>query len=160
MNPRSPRFMMLAGVLLVFLGLILYRPIQFNADWSIDVKDLLHWAGIVAVVVLSMTSVLAVKRFRGNLSVSWLNFHCIGSIVSAALALVHSRTRAAVILPVHYHSYLTLALLVLLAFSGALIRLYPGNETVKRYWRVYHLPLSVSFYVTLFYHVVVKLGVI
>jgi hypothetical protein len=83
-----------------------------------------------------------------------------GSGVSAALALVHSRTKAAVILPVHYHSYLTLALLVLLAFSGALIRLYPGDRWVRRYWRVYHLPFSIAFYVTLFYHVVVKLGVI
>lgn len=151
---------MFVGVLLVFLGLILYRPIQLNIRWSIDFEDWLHWAGIIAALVLSVTSVLAVKRFRGNLTSSWLNLHCIGSVVSAAFALVHSRTRAAVILPVHYHSYLTLVLLVLLAFSGALIRLYPGKRWVRRYWRVYHLPFSIAFYVTLFYHVVVKLGVI
>ena len=151
---------MLVGVLLMFIGLVLYRPIRFSAAWSIDVEDWLHWAGITAVGVLSVTSVLAVKRFRGNLTGSWLNLHCIGSVISATLALVHSRTKAAVILPIHYHSYLTLALLVLLAFSGVLIRLYPGNQWVRRYWRVYHLPFSVAFYVTLLYHVVVKLGVI
>lgn len=151
---------MLAGVLLVFLGLILFRPLRFNVDWSVDVKDWLHWAGIAAAGTLSVVSILALRRFRYNLTPKWLNIHCIGSVVSAALALVHSRTRAAVILPVHYHSYLTLVLLVLLAVSGALIRLYPGNQLVRRYWRVYHLPLSVGFYVTLVYHVVVKLGVI
>jgi len=151
---------MLFGVLLAFIGLILYRPIKFSANWSIDVEDWLHWAGIIAALVLSVTSVLAVKRFRSTLTGSWLNLHCIGSVVSAALALVHSRTKAAVILPVHYHSYLTLVLLVLLAFSGALTRLYPSNRWVRGYWRVYHLPFSIAFYLTLFYHVVVKLGVI
>jgi hypothetical protein len=159
-SPRNPRFLMLVGVLLVFLGLILYRPFTFSAYWSIDVEDWLHWAGITAALVLSVTSVLAIKRFRSNLTGSWLNLHCIGSVVSASLALVHSRTKAAVILPVHYHSYLTLVLLVLLAISGALIRLYPGNRWVRGYWRVYHLPFSIAFYVTLFYHMVVKLGVI
>ena len=151
---------MFAGIFLVFLGLILFRPIRFNTDWSLDVKDWLHWAGIAAAGILSVASLLALRHFRHNLTPMWLNIHCIGSVVSAALALVHSRTRADVILPVHYHSYLTLVLLVLLAISGALIRLYPSNGLVRRYWRVYHMPLSVGFYVTLVYHVVVKLGVI
>ncbi len=151
---------MMTGILLVFFGLVLYRPIQFNVGWSLDVEDWLHWVGIAAFSVLSATSVLAVRRYRQNFPLSWLNLHCYGSLASVILALVHSRTRAAVILPVHYHSYLTLALLILLALSGALIRFYPSNLLVKRYWRLYHQPLSVAFYVTLVYHMVVKLGVI
>ncbi|TRO55126.1 hypothetical protein E2P71_03190 [Candidatus Bathyarchaeota archaeon] len=151
---------MLFGVLLVFLGLVLFRPIRLNLGWSLDVKDWLHWVGISAASLLAITTVLALRLFRHRVTPMWLNIHCISSAVSAALALVHSRTKAAVILPVHYHSYLTLGLLLVLAVSGALIRLYPENVYVRRYWRLYHLPFSICFYVTLLYHVVLKLGVI
>jgi hypothetical protein len=151
---------MLAGVLLVFLGLTLFRPLVLNLSWSLDVKDWLHWAGIAAASLLSITTVLALRLFRHRVTPMWLNIHCLSSAVAAGLALVHSRTKAAVILPVHYHSYLTLGLLLILAVSGALIRLYPENTNVKRYWRLYHLPFSIGFYVTLLYHVVLKLGVI
>jgi hypothetical protein len=151
---------MLGGLLLVFLGLILFRPVRFNLAWSLDVKDWLHWSGIAAASLLSVSTVLALRLFRHRVTPIWLNIHCLSSAVSAGLALVHSRTKAAVILPVHYHSYLTLGLVLLLAVSGALIRLYPDNLYVRRYWRLYHMPLSIGFYVTLLYHVVVKLGVI
>ena len=159
-NPRQPRLLMFSGILLVFFGLILFRPLSFNPDWSLDVKDWLHWAGIAALILLSGASLLALRQFRHNVTSLWLDIHCISSATSAGLALVHSRTRAAVILPVHYHSFLTLGLLLVLALSGALIRLYPGRPHVRKYWRIFHLPLSVSFYFTLIYHVVVKLGVI
>jgi len=159
-NPRQSRLLMFAGILLVFFGLILFRPLIFNPDWSLDVKDWLHWAGIAALILLSGASLLAFRKFRYNVTPRWLDVHCISSAASAGLALVHSRTRAAVILPVHYHSFLTLGLLLVLALSGALIRLYPGSPQVQKYWRLFHLPLSGSFYVTLLYHVVVKLGVI
>ena len=160
MNLKQPRLLMLAGVLLIFLGLVLFRPLRFNADWSLDVKDWLHWAGIISLVLLSGASVLALSRFRYNVTPLWLNIHCLSSATSVGLALVHSRTRAAVILPMHYHSFLSLGLLIVLAFSGALIRLYPGSVQAWKYWRIFHLPLSVGFYVTLLYHVVLKLGVI
>ena len=152
--------MMLAGVLLIFAGLILFRPLRLNVGWSLDVKDWLHWAGIAAASLLAITTALAFRLFRHRVTLLWLNIHCVSSAVSAALALVHSRTKAAVILPLHFHSYLTLGLLLILAVSGALIRLYPNNMHVKTYWKLYHLPLSVSFYITLLYHVVLKLGVI
>ena len=160
MNPRQSRILMLAGILLVFFGLILFRPLSLNPDWSLDVKDWLHWAGIAALILLTGASLLALKQFRQNVTPLWLDIHCLSSAASAGLALVHSRTRAAVILPVHYHSFLTLGLLLLLALSGALIRLYPGSSQVRKYWRIFHMPLSVGFYVTVLYHVVVKLGVI
>jgi hypothetical protein len=151
---------MLAGILLVFIGLILFRPLRFNLGWSLDVKDWLHWAGITALVLLSVTTVITLRWFRHNVNLAWMNIHCISSALSAGLALVHSRTRAAVILPLHYHSYLTLGLLLLLTVSGALIRLYPSSIQVRKYWRIFHLPISMSFYVSLLYHVVLKLGVI
>ena len=160
MNLKQPRLLMLAGILLVFLGLILFRPLRFNADWSLDVKDWLHWAGITALILLSGTSVLALSKFRNNVTPIWLNIHCLSSASSVGLALVHSRTRAAVILPMHYYSFLTLGLLIVLAISGALIRLYPWSLQVRKYWRIFHFPLSVGFYMTLLYHVVLKLGVI
>ena len=151
---------MLAGVLLVFFGLILFRPLRINWAWSIDVKDWLHWTGIAAASLLSITTILALRLFRHRVTPLWLNIHCVSSFVSAGLALVHSRTKAAVILPVHYHSYLTLGLLLFLTVSGALIRFYPDSLYVKKYWKLYHLPFSIGFYVTLLYHVVLKLGVI
>lgn len=154
------RTTLLVGVLLIFTGLVLYRPIVFRSNWSMDVKDTLHWAGIVSMGIVSITSIIAMKRFRHKITTSWLNIHCISTTVSAALALIHSRTRAGVILPIHYHSYLTLALMVLLTVSGALIRIYPRSDAVKNYWRVYHMPLSVAFYSTLVYHVLVKMAVI
>ena len=150
----------LVGVLLVFTGLVLYRPINYRAGWSLDVKDSFHWAGIISMGVVSITTIVALKRFRHKITSSWLNVHCFSTSVSAALAIVHSRTRAGVILPIHYHSYLTLVLMVLLTVSGAVIRAYPESKSVGKYWRVYHMPLSVAFYVTLVYHVLVKLAVI
>lgn len=154
------RATLLVGVILIFTGLVLYRPLVFRSNWSIDVKDTLHWAGIVSLGLVSITTVVALKRFRHKITSSWLNIHCISTTASAVLALVHSRTRAGVILPIHYHSYLTLILMVLLALSGALIRVYPKSNAVKNYWRVYHMPLSVAFYSTLVYHVLVKMAVI
>lgn len=156
----TARATLLVGVLLIFTGLVLYRPIVFRSDWSMDVKDTLHWAGIVSMFLVSITTIIAFKRFRHKITTSWLNIHCISTTVSAALAVIHSRTRAGVILPIHYHSYLTLILMVLLTVSGAIIRLYPNHESVRNYWRVYHMPLSVAFYTTLVYHVLVKLAVI
>lgn len=154
------RATLLVGILLVFTGLVIFRPISYRSNWSIDVKDTLHWAGIVSMGLVSLTTVVALKRFRSRVTSSWLNIHCISTSASAALAVVHSRSRAGVILPIHYHSYLTLVLMVLLAVSGAVIRLYPKSEAVRSYWRVYHMPLSVAFYSTLVYHVLVKLAVI
>jgi len=159
-NLKQPRLFMFAGILLVFFGLILFRPLSLNPDWSLDIMDWLHWAGIAALILLSGASLLALKWFRQKVTYHWLDLHCLSSAASAGLALVHSRTRAAVILPIHYHSFLTLGLLLVLALSGALIRLYPGSFHVRKYWRIFHLPLSVGFYVTFLYHVVVKLGVI
>ena len=155
----DPRLLMLAGILLVFGGLILFRPIKFNSGWSIDIKDLLHWAGIAAGVLLLAASLLALSRFR-RLYPGWIDVHCLSSLISSGLVLVHSRTKAGVILPIHYHSYLTLGLAIILTLSGIFIRLYPDNPHVNRYLRVLHLPVSIGFYVTLLYHVVVKLGVI
>lgn len=154
------RATLLIGVLLVFTGLVLFRPISYRADWGIDIKDTLHWAGIAALFLVSITTVVALKRFRHRVTASWLNIHCVSTVVSASLALIHSRTRSGVILPIHYHSYLTLILMILLTISGAAIRFYPRSVSVRNYWSVYHMPLSVAFYATLVYHVLVKLAVI
>lgn len=151
---------LIVGILLIFTGLVLYRPIVFRSNWSMDIKDTLHWAGIASMLLVSLTTVVALKWFRHKVTKSWLNIHCISTTASAMLAVVHSRSRAGVILPLHYHSYLTLVLMVLLAISGALIRVYPRSDAVKNYIRVYHMPLSVAFYVTLVYHVLVKMAVI
>ena len=154
------RIMLYLGVMLVFTGLVLFRPIVYRAGWSFDIKDTLHWAGIAAMFLVSLTSIVALKQFRHRVTSSWLNIHCFSTVTSSALAIIHSRTRAGVILPIHYHSYLTLTLMILLTISGAAIRFYPQSEAVRRYWGVYHMPLSVAFYATLAYHVLVKLAVI
>jgi len=159
MKNNGPRYLLLAGILLIFVGLILYRPVRLNFNWSIDVKDWLHWIGIIAALILSSTSVLALSRFRRSFS-DWLKIHCVLSAFSFGLALVHSRTKGGVILPIHYHSYLTLLLSFLLVISGVLTQLYPGNLIVSKYLRAYHLPISIGFYVTLFYHILVKLGLL
>ncbi len=151
---------MLAGILLIFTGLILFRPIRFNAAWSLDVKDLLHWAGITAATMILASTLLALRQFRRKITSHWMDVHSVFSVIAAGLALIHSRTKANVILPVHYSSYLMLGLVLILAVSGALIRLYPRSPRVQKYWRMYHLPISTAFFVTLIYHVVVKLGVI
>lgn len=153
------RLIFLSGILFIFLGLIIYRPLKLNLDWSIDLRDWLHWAGIVAFTIFSITSIIALKTFRISVS-DWLNIHCVGSTFSLALALIHSRTKGGVILPVHYHSYFTLLLIVVLTISGIMIRFYPNLVNLRKYWLLFHLPLSVGFYITLFYHILVKLGVI
>ena len=151
---------MLAGLLLIFIGLILFRPLHFNPSWSLDVKDWLHWAGITAAAMILVSTVLALRQLRSKITSRWMDVHSLFSVIAAGLAIVHSRTKANVILPVHYSSYLMLGLVILLAVSGALIRLYPKSTQVQKYWRMYHLPLSTAFFVTLVYHVVLKLGAI
>lgn len=79
---------MLAGLLLVLLGLILFRPIRLSPDWSIDVKDWLHWAGVTAATILLATSLLALRQFRHNLTPTWLNIHCARALVEPTDAAV------------------------------------------------------------------------
>ena len=95
---------MLAGLLLIFIGLILFRPLHFNPSWSLDVKDWLHWAGITAAAMILVSTVLALRQLRSKITSRWMDVHSLFSVIAAGLAIVHSRTKANVILPVHYSS--------------------------------------------------------
>ncbi len=154
------RVTLLVGILLIFTGLVLFRPITLRPNWSIDIKDTLHWAGIASMIIVALASIITLKNIRKKAKTTWLNTHCTATAASTLLALIHSRTRAGIILPIHYHSYITLTLMILLTISGIIIRTYPKSESVKKNLIPYHMPLTTAFFLTLTYHILAKIGAI
>lgn len=150
---------MFVGVLLVFVSLVMYRRYSFTGSWSIDLRDVVHWYGIIGATLFASATALSVNRFRRPLGAGWVNAHCPLGLLALVFAALHSRTKAAVILPVHYSSFFTLLVMSVVVVSGLLFRYLPGRSW-HGWLRLLHGPLVASLYLALLYHVLVKLAVI
>ena len=156
---RSETFITL-GVVLVFASMVLYRGIGFTGTWSIDWRDTVHWYGILGSVLFAASMALCHRRFRVSLKGGWVNVHCLLGLLSLVFAGLHSRSRAAVILPVHYSSYFILGVMIAIVFSGLLFKYLAPSHPMRRWLRLFHSPLSTALKLALLYHVLTKLAVI
>ncbi|MBN2334553.1 hypothetical protein JXL21_03265 [Candidatus Bathyarchaeota archaeon] len=160
MASRRSETLVAVGVVLVFASMILYRGIRFTGGWSIDWRDTVHWYGIIGAVLFAASMALSHRSFRASLKGNWAKYHCLLGALSLIFAGLHSRSRAAVIFPVHYSSYFILAVMGVTVLSGVLFRVLPPTHPVVRWLRLLHSPLSSALKLALLYHVLTKLAVI
>jgi hypothetical protein len=154
-----PKVLLSLGLLLVYASLVAYRPLVWRGSWSFDPYDVFHWAGIIGAALFVVSTVIGVDALRARLSTGWTMVHCLLGVLAFILAAVHARTKAAVFLPVHYSSLYMLALLGLLAVSGAGLR-FVNDQRYARWWELFHDPVSAALKIALLHHILVKLAVI
>jgi hypothetical protein len=147
------------GLLLVYASLVAYRPLVWRGSWSFDPYDLFHWAGIVGAVLFVVSMAVGIDSLRARLSTGWTRVHCSLGVLAFIFAAIHARTKAAVFLPVHYSSLYLLALMGLLALSGAGLRFF-NDPRYARWWELFHDPVSAALKIALLHHILVKLAVI
>jgi len=147
------------GLLLVYASLVSYRPLVWRGSWSFGSYDVFHWVGIVGAALFAVSMAIGVDAIRARLSTGWAGVHCLLGILAFVFAAVHARTKAAVYLPVHYSSLYILALMGLLAVSGAGLR-FIKDPRYTRWWELFHDPVSAALKIALIHHILVKLAVI
>jgi hypothetical protein len=147
---------MISGQLLIYAGLMAYRPLRYIGEWSIDWQDIIHCMGILGFVIIASALLLQYLKIRLGTG-AWI--HCPLGITSFLFALFHSRTKAAVILPVHYTSYYLVILLGIVVASGAVLR-YRETKRWQIWLKVAHGPTTLSMILILMHHILVKLAVI
>lgn len=52
-----------------------------------------------------------------------------------------------------------LAMMVTVAISGVFGKYFARTETIRRYWRAFHVPYTILFFVVLLLHVLMKVHV-
>jgi hypothetical protein len=151
--------LLFVGLLLVYASLVAHRPLVWRGSWSFDAYDLFHWVGIAGAALFVVSTLIGVDAFRARLSEGWARVHCLLGVLAFVFAAVHARTKAAVLLPVHYSSLFILVLLGLLVASGAGLR-FVGAPRYARLWGLLHEPVSAALKLALLHHVLVKLAVL
>ena len=151
--------MLSMGLLLIYASLVAYRPLVWRGSWSFDPYDVFHWAGIVGAALFVVSTAMGLDAIRVRLSAGWARVHCPLGVLAFMFAAVHARTKAAVFLPVHYSSLYLLALMGLLAVSGAGLRFFRGSR-YARLLDLFHDPVSAALKIALLHHILVKLAVI
>lgn len=147
------------GLLLIYASLVVHRPLTWRGSFSFDVYDLVHWVGVAGALLFLASGVLSNEDVKARLGGAWTRAHCPVSVLALVLAAAHSRTKAGVILPVHYSSLYILALMGLLVISGAGLQFLKDPRHI-RWWRLFHGPATKALGLTLIHHILVKTAVI
>lgn len=153
------RGLLLLGLLLIYASLVAYRPLTWRGSFSFDVYDLVHWVGVAGALLFPASGVLSNEDVKARLGGVWARAHCPVSVLAFVLAAVHSRTKAGVILPVHYSSLYILALMGFLVLSGAGLR-FIKDPRYYRWWKLVHSPTTKALGLALIHHILVKTAVI
>jgi hypothetical protein len=159
-SQRTINVLMALGLVLIFTSMVLYRPYSIFGDFSVDLKDAVHWYGIAGGLLFVLSTVLRLKRAKQTLRERWLSLHCLVGGLSLVFAALHSRSRAAVIVPLHYSSYYTLVLMAVVVASGLAFRYLPPNKQIVKTLRLFHGPFVAVIYLSLVYHILVKTALI
>ena len=147
------------GLLLIYASLVAHRPLAWRGSFSFDVYDLFHWVGVAGALLFLASGVLGNEDVRAGLGRLWARAHCPVSVLAFVAAVVHSRTKAGVILPVHYSSLYILVLMGLLVLSGVGLR-FLKDPRYTRWWTLFHGPATKALGLALIHHVLVKTAVI
>lgn len=159
-SQRAIRVVMTLGLILLFTSMVLYRPYSFFGDFSVDLKDAVHWYGIAGGLLFMLSTVLRLERFKQALGERWLSLHYLAGGLSLVFAALHSRSRAAVIVPLHYSSYYILVIMAVVVASGLVFRYLSPNKQIVKTLQLFHGPFVAAIYLSLVYHVLVKTGLI
>lgn len=155
----AARALLFLGLLLIYASLVVHRPLTWRGSFSFDVYDLVHWVGVAGALLFLASGVLSNEDIKARLSGAWARAHCPVSVLAFAAAAFHSRTKAGVILPVHYSSLYILVLMGLLVLSGAGLR-FVKDPGYIRWWKLFHGPATKALGLALIYHILVKTAVI
>ena len=150
------------GALLLFFSILIQTgPARHQGPWRLYPKDLAHslgWMGTVTMAASSSYPFLK-RKIKKRMRLS-LDVHCLLGAASLPPIVVHLYHRIFLIRSVHMVSFFTFGLMVVIVASGIMLRSRSGNRLVRAYSKVFHVPLSIAFYITLGYHVMQKLAVI
>lgn len=134
------------GVLLLFASLLVQaRPARSRGPWRIYPKDMAHllgWMGTATMMVSSSYSLL--KRTSPRRISIWLYVHCFLGIVSLPLIVVHIYNRLWFIRPMHFVSFYTSGLMIVISISVIVRRFLPRNRFIMAYCKVVHAPYPSS----------------
>jgi len=155
----AARALLFLGLLLIYASLVAHRPLAWRGSFSFDVYHLVHWVGVAGALLFLASGVLSNEEVKAGLGEFWAKAHCPVSVLAFATAAVHSRTKAGVILPVHYSSLYILALMGLLVLSGVGLRLVK-DPRYYRWWSLFHGPATKALGLALIHHILVKTAVI
>lgn len=156
---RAPGLLIALGLTLVFLSLVVQRgPPNLLGPLRLFPKDMAHWFGWIGTMALMITTILSLRWSLVKKTSRRVSVHCALGAASLLLVVIHVNSRFLLIRPVHIPSFFTLALMVVVATSGSMARIAPGRRFVSSYWRHFHGPVSVAFYISLLYHVLQKIG--
>ncbi len=145
---------------MIFMSMVLYRPYTFFGEFSFDTRDTVHWYGVTGGLLFVISTVLRLKRVEKTLQGRWSSLHGFTGLLSLVFAGLHARSRAAVIVPLHYSSYYILVVLAVVSTSGlAFMYLSPSKRIVKTL-RLFHGPFVAALCISLAYHVLVKTALI
>jgi hypothetical protein len=159
-SQRMIRVVMTLGLVLIFTSMVLYRPYSLFGGFSVDLKDTVHWYGITGGLLFVSSTVLRLKGVQQMLRGRWLSLHCLAGVLSLVFAALHSRSRAAVIVPLHYSSYFILVLMAVVVVSGLAFSYLSPNKRIVKTLRLFHGPSVAAIYLSLVYHVLVKTALI
>ncbi|MEM2083040.1 MAG: hypothetical protein QW303_03610 [Nitrososphaerota archaeon] len=122
-------------------------------------RDIAHsfgWIGAILLIISATYS--ALKRGFPKSIKLWLSIHCIPGILSLIFAGIHILNKLERIKPGYFLSFFTFILMVVIVVGGILGR-YTKIKVIKDYWRIFHIPLTIIFYITLLLHILEKIGI-
>ncbi|MEM1575627.1 MAG: hypothetical protein QXF09_03500 [Nitrososphaerota archaeon] len=122
-------------------------------------RDIAHsfgWIGAILLIISATYS--ALKRGFPKSIKLWLSIHCIPGILSLIFAGIHILNKLERIKPGYFLSFFTFILMVVIVVGGILGR-YIKIKVIKDYWRIFHIPLTIIFYITLLLHILEKIGI-
>jgi hypothetical protein len=79
-------------------------------------------------------------------------------IISLIFAGIHILNKLERIKPGYFLSFFTFILMTVIVVGGIFGR-YAKIEIIRDYWRIFHIPLTIIFYITLFLHILEKIGI-
>ncbi|MDI9620071.1 MAG: hypothetical protein QFX33_04605 [Candidatus Nezhaarchaeota archaeon] len=162
---KAPLFAVLAASLLLITALLaldleVCGVHQQRAPRRPIPRDIAHWFGWLGLALFALsTSYSALKRCSPRSVRTWLLFHCTTGLLSLLLAALHAASWLYVPRPGYFISFFAFLLMIIIVTSGLLGR-YVKVKSVKENWRVLHLPLTITFYIALAFHILEKMGVL
>ena len=153
------RTLLSLGLLLIYASLVAHRPLAWRGTFSFDFQDVFHWVGVAGAALFLASGVFGSEEVKAKLGGTLSGAHCPVSALAFAAAAAHSRTKAGVILPVHYSSVYLLALMGALVLSGAGLH-YLKNPRHMRWLWLFHGPATKALGLALVHHILVRTAVI
>lgn len=165
MQPEIKKIFLFTIVILVILlvtSLIVFstQPGRYRGPpYRFFPRDIAHSFGWISAVLLIISATYsALKRGFPKSIKLWLSIHCIPGILSLIFAGIHMLNKLERIKPCYFLSFFTFILMAVIVIGGILGR-YTKIKVIKDYWRIFHIPLTIIFYITLLLHILEKIGI-